>query len=327
MKLSSRHAAGGPAVRATYRRSRVPGLYCSTLVDEGPPRARIHDRLVLFTLVAGEALVRCRGEVHALRPGALLLIEPGEVHRDLQKTPYRAVMMVLHAELAKSLRGPDAGRRLGPVVTWSPELCANTIALVAAVREDEAPDAQERHAASIFRSLLPLWTHRAPSPEPPLVTRVRRAFAESSEALVSLDELAGRLRCAPSYLCRVFADHMGLAPHSYQLQQRLLQARALMESGRTVAAAAQLTGFHDESHLRRHFCRRFAAAPGRYHKELVSDHPPEPPASTTAASSAPPSPRPVPPPSTAGPPSGTLQMTPGMAVKSPQRLPDAEASG
>jgi AraC-like DNA-binding protein len=103
-----------------------------------------------------------------------------------------------------------------------------------------------------------------------LVARARRALSESPGAPLSLDELAGRLRCAPTYLCRVFSNHTGVGPHAYQLQQRLLEARRLVECGRTVATAAALTGFGDESHLRRHFRRRFAVAPGRYQRELAT---------------------------------------------------------
>jgi transcriptional regulator GlxA family with amidase domain len=81
------------------------------------------------------------------------------------------------------------------------------------------------------------------------------------------------LRCAPTYLCRVFSEHTGVGPHAYQLQQRLLEAGRLIEGGRSVAKAATLTGFGDASHLRRHFHRRFAAAPGRYQRELAPEIP------------------------------------------------------
>lgn len=270
MTKSSGDAAVGKARCATYHPSGVPGLYGCTLVDDGPPRARIHDRLVLLTLAEGEALVQCRGELHVLRPGSVLLIEPGDVHRDLQKTVYRALMVVLHPELVKALRGPGVGASLGLVVARSGALCAEVLALLAAVREEREPPVQEQHAARLFRELRPLWTSRAPRPEPPLVARVRRALTESSGTTLSLDELAGRLRCTPSYLCRVFGEHVAVGPHAYQVLLRLLQARRLVEGGSGIAAAAQLAGFNDESHLRRHFRRRFATAPGRYQKELAA---------------------------------------------------------
>jgi AraC-like DNA-binding protein len=272
MSIGSRCSTGEGGVVANYHPSRLPGLHCSTLIDDGPPRVLVHDRIVLLTLTAGEALVRCRGETHALTPGSLLMIEPGDVHRDIQKTPYRAVTVELHTDLVKALRGPTDGPWLASSVARCATLCAEAIALVEAVRAQHELAVQERRTARLFQLLARFCTRNTPRPEPPLVARARRALKESPLATLSLDQLAGRLRCSPSYLCRVFSEHTGMGPHAYQLQLRLLEARRLVESGRTVAIAALLTGFGDESHLRRHFRRRFALTPGRYQKELAPRH-------------------------------------------------------
>jgi AraC-like DNA-binding protein len=269
MSTGSRRRAADTAVVANYYASRLPGLSCSTLVDEGPPRARVYDRFVLLTLAAGEALVWCRGETHALAPGSVLMIEPGDVHRDIQKTPYCALMVMLRADLVDALCGRDEGARLESSVVRCATLCAEAAGLVEAVQAGHDLAAQERRTLRLFGLLAPLWTQTAARPEPPLVARARRALADSPAAMRSLDELAARLGCAPSYLCRVFSEHTGVGPHAYQLQQRLLEAGRLIESGRTVATAAALTGFGDASHLRRHFRRRFAVSPGRYQKELA----------------------------------------------------------
>ena len=252
-----------------YYLSNLPGLYCCTLLDAGPPRSRIHDRLVLLTLTAGEAVLHYRGAVYNLQPGGVLLVEPGEVHRDLSKSSYSAEMVVLHADLVAALRGAGQGRYLGPGVTQDAALLQALRALVQAVQAQRAAGEQERYAAHLFRCLVPHWTTRAPQLEPALVTRARRLFLEDPDCTMSLQELAGRLRCAPTYLCRVFTEHMGVGPHGYQVHFRLLLARALIESGMTVAEAAARAGFNDESHLHRHFRRRFAAAPGRYHRALM----------------------------------------------------------
>jgi AraC-like DNA-binding protein len=256
---------------AHYHASRVPGLYCATLVDEGAPRARVHDRFVLLTLTSGHARVWSRGETHALSPGAVLMLEPGDVDRDLQKSPYRAVMVALKADVVETLRGRHQGLRLGASVARCSALCAESVSLVEVVRAGHERAVQERQLARLFGLLAPYWARTAPRPEPPLVTRARRALAKSPR--LSLGELAARLRCAPTYLCRVFSEHTGVGPHAYQLQQRLLEAGRLIEGGRSVAKAATLTGFGDASHLRRHFHRRFAAAPGRYQRELAPEIP------------------------------------------------------
>jgi AraC-like DNA-binding protein len=229
---------------------------------------------VLLTATAGETLVWCRGQVHLLRPGSLLMIEPGDVHRTLNKTSYRAVMVVMQPDLVMELRESANGRCLGAVVTRCPALCDKVLALVETVRACRDLASQEDDAAGLLRLLAPFWTQTAPRREPALVARARRALREAPGASLSLETLASPLRCSPTYLCRVFAEHVGVGPHAYQLQHRLLEARRLLEDGRTVAEAAALTSFGDESHLRRHFRRRFAIAPGRYQRELRRGRPP-----------------------------------------------------
>lgn len=268
MGIGSLRREGACGDCASYHASRLPGLHCSTLLDEGPPRAFVHDRFALVTLTAGEALVWCRGQTQVVTPGSVLMIEPGDVHRSLRKTRYGAVTVTLRADLVKALRGAERGARFASNVAHCARLSAATLALADAVRAGRDLALQERLTASVFALLEPFWTDEPPRTEPPLVLRARRALAESPSPSPSLAELARRLRCAPTYLCRVFSEHAGIGPHAYHLQQRLLEAARLLESGHTVARTASLTGFSSASHLRRHFQRRFATAPGRYQHEL-----------------------------------------------------------
>jgi AraC-like DNA-binding protein len=221
-------------------------------------------------LTSGEAQIWCRGEAHTLSPGSVLMIEPGDVHRDLQKTQYSAVTVALRGDLVMALRGADDRGCFSASVARCSSLCGEALALAEAVRAGQGFAEQQRQALRVFRSLAPFWTRTTTRSQPPLVARALRALAESSAALLSLDQLAKRLRCAPTYLCRAFSEHTGVGPHAYQLQLRLLEAGRLMEGGKTVAAAAALTGFGDPSHLRRHFRRRFAVAPGCYQRQLAA---------------------------------------------------------
>jgi AraC-like DNA-binding protein len=202
-----------------------------------------------------------------LRPGRLLLIEPGDVHRELSTSRYSAVALTLRPELMLALTERADRARLTVAVLDRPSLTADTLALVEAVRSRHGQ--QRRQLEDLVESLAPLWTRDRARPEPALVVRARRALTEPAGGGISLAELGKRLGCAPSYLCRVFSAHTGVGPHAYQLQQRLLEAARLIESGRGVAAVAMLTGFGDESHLRRHFWRRFGVAPGHYQKSLA----------------------------------------------------------
>jgi len=261
---------GEGGVAASYYASRLRGLHCSTLVDAGPPRALVHDRFVLFLLTAGASRVWCRGETYALAPGSVLLLSPGDVQRDVEKTPYSAVVVTLGAELVATLRRQSVAGASEPVVVGCEKVHRAAAALVEAVRNREALAEQERSVGRLATALAPFWSRSGVRREPALVVRARRMLTDPRGAPWSLGELAARLGCAPTYLCRMFSEYAGVGPHAYQLQQRLLDAGRLLESGRTVAMASALTGFSDDSHFRRHFRRRFATAPSRYQTELAA---------------------------------------------------------
>jgi AraC-like DNA-binding protein len=260
-------------VVTSYYASCIPGLYASMRVGHGPPQAHVYDRFALVALTAGEAVVWCGGEEHRLRPGDLWVIEPGDVQRELPTTRYVAVSLTLNAKLVRSLTERAAGTaRLPVAIADVSPLVGELCALADGIKAQRERAWQRRRLETLIGALEPLWDRAVTRPEPALVVRARRTLADPSGGALSLRELSRRLGCAPGYLCRVFSEHTGIGPHAYQLQQRLLEAARLIESGRTVACAATLAGFSDESHLRRHFRRRFGVAPGRYQHALAVNH-------------------------------------------------------
>jgi AraC-like DNA-binding protein len=62
-----------------------------------------------------------------------------------------------------------------------------------------------------------------------------------------------------------------VSPHSFQIGQRVIRARRLLEAGMSAAEAAVMTGFVDQSHLHRHFTRRLGITPGRYARAFASN--------------------------------------------------------
>jgi AraC family transcriptional regulator len=77
--------------------------------------------------------------------------------------------------------------------------------------------------------------------------------------LVSLANVAG---VSAGYFSRLFRNSVGVAPHQYLLGRRLDRARNLLQTNRySIAEIASVTGFSDQSHLTRHFKRRFGVTP------------------------------------------------------------------
>jgi AraC-like DNA-binding protein len=66
------------------------------------------------------------------------------------------------------------------------------------------------------------------------------------------------------HLVRQFRTVTGVPPHTFQIGQRVVRARRLLQAGIPPATVAALTGFVDQSHLHRHFRRRLGVTPTRY---------------------------------------------------------------
>ena len=96
------------------------------------------------------------------------------------------------------------------------------------------------------------------------ITNAVKFLEKNFAVLVSLKKLAGIAELSPYHFTRVFAREMGLPPHAYQVKLRLERAKELIESGMAISDIAIETGFTDQSHLTRHFKKRFGTLPSRY---------------------------------------------------------------
>ncbi|WP_281649034.1 AraC family transcriptional regulator [Parendozoicomonas sp. Alg238-R29] len=81
---------------------------------------------------------------------------------------------------------------------------------------------------------------------------------------ISLTELSRLVGLNASYLTRLFRKHMGMPPHSWQIQVRIHRAKELIRQGLPLVEVAAITGFSDQSHLTRHFRKSLGITPGVY---------------------------------------------------------------
>ncbi|MGY5452787.1 AraC family transcriptional regulator [Agarivorans sp. MS3-6] len=97
---------------------------------------------------------------------------------------------------------------------------------------------------------------------------VKQFLDEQPEADISLTELANLVNLSPCYLAKCFVKLYGIPPHAYQIQARIRLAKRLLRQGQKQLDVALDCGFHDQSHLSRHFKRALGITPGRYAKEF-----------------------------------------------------------
>jgi len=105
----------------------------------------------------------------------------------------------------------------------------------------------------------------------PITRRASRSLAPVLDHIAAhlveplpLDELAAITGLSVWRFATVFREHIGMAPHRYVSQQRVLHAQALLRQGATLAIAASESGFCDQSHLSRRFKRLCGMTPGQY---------------------------------------------------------------
>lgn len=83
-------------------------------------------------------------------------------------------------------------------------------------------------------------------------------------APISLSDLARASGLSRFQLLRGFVRATGLTPHAYLVQRRIDLSRRLIARGTSLAEAATVAGFADQSHMTRIFVRKYGISPGAY---------------------------------------------------------------
>jgi len=212
---------------------------------------------------AGRSSFFTRGKVWSSAAGSLRIQQPGDVVRDLSRDspatyqivafPPRIVedpngKLCIHAHLAAGDPRGLAFHRLHDAVRAG----ADRLALEVAVVEAISAFAAIRGAKSEYRR------------------PVRRAIELLHERLdgeVTLDTLADHAGADKFHLCRAFRSQVGLPPHAYLTQLRILRAKELLAAGVKPSEVAPRVGLYDQSQLNRHFRRIVGTTPGAYARD------------------------------------------------------------
>lgn len=97
---------------------------------------------------------------------------------------------------------------------------------------------------------------------------IRERLAES----VPLETFAEECGCTVYHLIRLFRREVGMTPHAWLMNMRILHAQRLLGTGMAPGQVAAECGFSDQSHLSRRFKARFGATPGMYRCQVFRPH-------------------------------------------------------
>jgi AraC-like DNA-binding protein len=222
-----------------------------------------HEELFVSAITSGAGSFFFGGSEHLATSGTLVVVAPGEVHTHSDREGGRSFRS-LH--VPSSFVGPSD---LPSSVIADSRIFQVFLRLHRAFDRQETRLEQESLLLGFFAELVRRARNRGLPPS--TAGRESRAIRRAQEFLndhydrnVSLKELASVTNLSPFYFHRIFCREVGMPPHAYLVQIRLLRAKALLRRGRPIAHVASATGFADQSHFTRHFKRLMGVTPAKY---------------------------------------------------------------
>jgi AraC-like DNA-binding protein len=218
----------------------------------------------IASVVRGHSRWWTNGRVYHSRPGSIHLQQPGDVHRDLERSGPTLVQIV---SLPARVVEPITGRiRVEPQLEAEDPRGAALQRLHGAVSNGADRLTLEVAVTEAIEALPGVGNAASPRTRP-----VRRALELMHDRLgdeLSLDELAEHSDFDKFHLCRAFRAQVGMPPHAYLTHLRIKRAKELLASGSKPSEVATRVGLYDQSQLNRHFRRIVGVTPGAFARAL-----------------------------------------------------------
>ena len=254
----------------------TPGLSAVRASSSQAFPRHMHDEFGIGVILSGaQRSASGRGPVEA-GPGALITVNPGEVHDGipLSESGRRWHMLYLApalvADLAADLQqdrvaGSGTGQEFTLPVLQDHRVASTFLTLFTKVTGSTAGEDRLAVEAALLQLTARLVDTRETAATvggpAALMRAVERIDSDPSDQ-VSLAELAQMAGLSRFQFLRAFCRQTGLTPHAYQVQRRIHLARRLILAGQPLATAASSAGFADQSHMTRLFRRTLGYTPG-----------------------------------------------------------------
>ena len=233
----------------------LPGLRAAR-VDNDAWYVGIKETFLISRFEAGRSEFWTHGRTWQGAPGSVMVFEPGDVYRDLKREgPVTFQLIGFSHPLLDTLRvqscfAVDDPRglpfqRLHDAVAAGADRFTLDCALAEVVGAMAAIDEPKFEPTRPVRRALGLMRERLSEP-------------------VTLDELSEYAGLDKFHLCRAFRAQVGMPPHAYLTQLRILHAKELLAGGARPKDIAPQVGLYDQSQLNRHFRRIVGMTPGQY---------------------------------------------------------------
>ncbi|MBV8932094.1 MAG: AraC family transcriptional regulator [Kutzneria sp.] len=279
-----RRGAGDGPVRGRAVWTRVDGIggRALDLLHARIPRRHYaphaHEEFAIGVCTDGVEVIRCHRELHYVRPGDVVIIEPGEPHTGGPAVATGFAYRALYPGVALLADGSVGRPDFATPVVEDPWLADALRGLHTTLEEGTEPLDGECRLAWLLATLVrrhastrrPLDADRAVGP---VARGVVTRLADEMTSPPTLTEIATDLGLSRYQVLRAFRNEMGMPPYAWLAQHRVARARLLIEAGHRPAAAAAMVGFADQAHLTRWFQRVLGVTPGVYRNSVQDSVP------------------------------------------------------
>ena len=235
-----------------------------------------HEGYVIGIIEQGAEQFAYRRRQHVAPVGSIVFINPGEVHTGSSASEYGWTYRTLYPsiELLQRAASDLTGRQrnipyFAEAVVHDPEMMMEISLTHRALEEQASALERESRLLWTLSRLILRYADDHPHPRPFTkehmgIQRVRSYIEESYCENISLTQLAALAQLSPFHLLRSFKDQVGLPPHAYQIQLRIMHAKRMLRMGLPCIDTAIAVGFADQSHFTKHFKRIVGVPPGLY---------------------------------------------------------------
>jgi AraC-like DNA-binding protein len=231
-----------------------------------------HDTYALGVTMSGVQSFDYRGSRADSRQGNVIVLHPDEVHdgRAGADEGFRYRMIYIEPRLiAEALGGrTNALPFLRSAVSSDRRLLTAIRQALADLSRPYEPLERDRIVTGIADALLALDVSLAARGSSAIaadeVDRARAFLDAHFTRTVASEELEAVTGLDRYSLARHFRARLGTSPYRYLTMRRLDRAKAGILAGHSLAEAAFMAGFADQSHMTRQFKQAFGLTPGRW---------------------------------------------------------------
>jgi AraC-like DNA-binding protein len=232
-----------------------------------------HEEIYLCATLDGTSYLDCQGATLLTPRGTLAMVAPGDIHANRKiGCSFRCVLMefpALQNAVEQFVERNIHGLSFRSCLIEDQRTLAGFLQAHRSLEHDEPGLGRDDSAFSFLHELAARHgTANIPMSrngnENLAVRRTKRFLDEHYSERVSLHELARLMGLSAYHLNRSFRRKIGMPPHEYQVQVRIMKAKVFLRLGRSISETASLVGFVDQSHFTRHFKRSVGVTPGKF---------------------------------------------------------------